>query len=448
MTQAVFAPETFQFGGVEFDEPHATVRLGYRFDDGPLLQETLTFPGANLPLDPERWKALDSVLRCLHLAAGVSYYKAGIPSRIEYHGGGLPPAVAEFFETFYRNGLGEFAWRNQLSLEDRIRFPRDSGTHWDPSRLSLPDRTVVPVGGGKDSIVALEMVREAGIRPTLISVGSSPLIRAVAQCSGLPHIRIERQIAPELIVLNRQGAWNGHVPITGIIAFILAAAGVLYGFDTVVMANERSASSATLTTPEGTEINHQWSKGLFFETAFGDFLNAHMIAGFEYFSLLRPLSELAIAKRFAGHERYFGVFSSCNRNFTQAPASAGERWCGRCPKCRFVFLMLAPFLDRARLVEIFGADLLDDMGQAAGFDELIGLAEHKPFECVGETRESLAAFCMLAQSTQWRDAALVRRFADQVLPGVNDPSSLIDEALATGGQDRIPERFRGILDAA
>lgn len=444
----MFTPETFHFTGVDFDESSATARLGYRFDNAPSLQETLSFPGATLPLDAGRHRALDRVLQCLHLAAGVSYYKAGVPPRIRHDEGGLPPAVADFFETFYIKGLGEFAWRNDLSLEDRIRFPRDEGRRWDAVTTVLPEKVAVPMGGGKDSIVALEMVRASGIEPVLISVGHSPLIEAVAERSGLSHVRIERRLAPGLMALNRQGAWNGHVPITGVIAFILAAAGVLYGFDTVVMANERSASSATLTTPSGAEINHQWSKSLAFESAFGAFTESHMITGFEYFSLLRPMSELAIAKRFAGYERYFDVFSSCNRNFTQSPSGPDSRWCTRCPKCRFVFLMLAPFVAREKLVGMFGADLLDDMNQAGGFDELIGLAEHKPFECVGETRESLAAFCMLVQDTRWRDASLVRRFAEKVLPGLENPSALIDEALANGGPDRIPERFRGLLDAS
>lgn len=444
----MFAPGTFRFENACFDEGSTTARLGYRFDDGPLLQETLTFPGARLPLDGQRRQALDRALRCLHLAAGVSYFKAGIPPKIEHASGPLPPAVADFFESFYINGLGEFAWRNELSLDGRIHFPRDPGQQWEATETALPEGTVVPMGGGKDSIVALEMVRDAGVEPTLISVGSSPLIHAVAERAGLAHIRIERRLAPELMELNRQGAWNGHVPITGIIAFILATAGVLYGFNTVVMANERSASSATLTTPEGKEVNHQWSKGLDFEKAFSDFASTYMIPGLEYFSLLRPLSELAIARRFAGQERYFDVFSSCNRNFTQAPAAPKERWCGQCPKCRFVFLILAPFIEREKLVAMVGADLLDDTDQARGFDELIGHADHKPFECVGETRESLAAFCLLARSDQWCDAAVVRRFAREVMPGLGDPSALIEEVLAAGGPDRIPRRFRGIVDAA
>lgn len=444
----MFTPDSFHFTGAEFDESTATLSLEYRFDDGPALTETLTFPGARLPLDEGRRRSLHHAMKALHLAAGVSYYKAGIPPRISMEGGGLPPAVAYFFREFYEHGLGEFAWRNGLSLSERLDFPVDGARRWHAAPAELPEGVVVPLGGGKDSLVALEMVRAAGVEPSVISVGSSPLIDEVAGRTGLRHIRIGRRLAPGLMELNRQGAWNGHVPVTGIIAFILVCAAILYGFDTVVMANERSASSATLITPDGVEVNHQWSKGLDFERAFGDFVQQHVLAGFRYFSLLRPLSELEIARRFSRLEQYFDVFSSCNRNFTQAPNAAAARWCGQCPKCRFVYLMLAPFMERNALTAIFGADLLADPDQAAGFDELVGRGAHKPFECVGETRESLAAFCLLARDPQWWDAALVERAAREILPGIEDADGLIDEALAVGGGDRIPDDFRGIVHAA
>lgn len=444
----VFTPHRFSIAGAEFDEASATMRLGYRFDDAPVMWETLQFPGAALPLDDARRRALERAMAALQLAAGVSYYKAGVPRDVTREAGPLPGAVAGFFETFYREGLGEFAWRNGLSLSDRPVLPREDGVEWSALSPGLPGRVVVPLGGGKDSLVALEMVRAAGIEPALISVGRAPLIDAVARRTGLEHIRIERRLAPELKALNRQGAWNGHVPITGVLAFVMVCAAILEGFDTVVMANERSASSATLVTPDGREVNHQWSKGLAFERDFADFVRDHVLSGFEYFSLLRPLSELAIARRFAGLDQYFDVFSSCNRNFTQDAGAGGARWCGDCPKCRFVFLVLAPFMPRDELVTIFGTNLLDDPAQADGFDELIGRAAHKPFECVGEERESLAAFCLLADSPAWRDAALVKRFAANAAPGREVAESLVREALATGGEHRIPARYRRWLDAA
>jgi len=443
----VFTPQTFHFTGYGFDETENAARLRYRFDGGPELVETIRFPGARLPLDERRREALDRCLGQLHLAAGVSYYKAGVPPEIVHDPGPLPRESAAFFETFYREGLGEFAYRNGLDLSGHVRFPAGGGEMTPAADPGLPRAAVVPLGGGKDSIVALELMRGQGGPLRVVSVGGSPLIRAVAERSGLEHIQIGRELSPELFRLNERGALNGHVPITGILAFVLAAGAVLYDYDTVVMANERSASSATLKLPDGREVNHQYSKSLAFERAFGDFMG-RLLPGFRYFSLLRPFSELSIARRFAAHERYFDVFSSCNRNFTQAPRHSAERWCGRCPKCRFVFLMLAPFVDRRKLTGTFGANLLDDAAQADGYDELIGRGAQKPFECVGEEEESLAAFCLLSRDPAWCGDALVARFAEEVLPGLADPDELVSRALLGAGEHRVPHEFMELLDAA
>lgn len=443
----MFEPETFHFTGYSFDEASATARLGYRFDDGPELVEMIRFEGAEGRLDGSRREALDRALRELHLAAGVSYYKAGIPRKVLYAGNGVPVAASRFFEHFYRKGLGEFAWRNGLHLGDRPCFQENEKTLWARSDIRLPRRSAVPIGGGKDSIVALEFMRRSGDELLLVSVGSSPLIDDVADRAGLPHFRIRRELAPELKTLNETGAWNGHVPITGIIGFILVCGAVLYGYDTVVMANERSASDGNLTTPDGTVINHQFSKSLEFERAFSEYISRNVLEDFRYFSLLRPLSELEIARHFSFHERYFDVFSSCNRNFGQSGARGSERWCRECPKCRFVFLMLAPFIPKPQLVEIFGANVLDDEAQIKGFDALLGRSDHKPFECVGEPDECEAAFSMLSAHPDWRDDRVVKYFTKRVLPGIKDTDALTQSVLEPSREHRVPEPYRHLPDA-
>lgn len=443
----MFEAREFHFTGYSFDEEEATARLGYRFDDGPELVETIRFTGAEGALGPDRRAALERALRELHLAAGVSYYKAGIPPEVRRRDGPVPAQSREFFEAFYRQGLGEFAWRNGISLDDRPRFPGNGAPDWEPARVSLRRRSAVPIGGGKDSIVALEMMRGSDDDVVLVSVGSSALIRAVAERSGLPHLRIERRLSPGLLELNEQGALNGHVPITGIIAFILVCGAILYDYDTVVMANERSASSGNLEGPDGVPVNHQYSKSLAFEGAFQHYIGETVLPGFRYFSLLRPLSELDIGRLFSFHEQYFEIFSSCNRNFTQAEAAGDGRWCRACPKCRFVFLMLAPFIPRERLCGMFGGNLLDDPAQVEGYDALMGRSGHKPFECVGEPEESLAAFCLIGAHPDWRGDAVVKRFVERILPGIADPDALPQRVLRPSPEHRIPERYRSLADA-
>ena len=247
-----------------------------------------------------------------------------------------------------------------------------------------------------------------------------------------------RQLAPQLFDFNRQGAWNGHIPVTAVNSAILAFAAVVLGVDQVVFSNERSASYGSLIPGTG-EVNHQWSKGWAFESAFGDWLQRHVAADLQYYSLLRPLSELAVARQFARSNRYDAHFSSCNRNFHILGERPTSRWCGVCPKCHFVFLALAPFMPKTRLVGIFGRNLLDDPAQVGGFDALLEYQDHKPFECVGEGRESRAAMAALAQRPDWREDALVARFAREIAPQLDAGALQIEPLLALEGAHRVPD---------
>jgi hypothetical protein len=475
-----FDPSTidcFVFRGHHWDEATHTARLDYalvpRAGGQPIeLSEEIVFtPGDATPghrrvatapraLGAAERAALERCLRLLHWIAGVSYYKAALPSAIEIEGEPPSPAMAEFLDRLYRLGLAELAYRNGIDLDGRIRFPRGPAAASGlaapaPDALALPRRTAIPVGGGKDSIVTIEAFKAAGEPAVLLSVGNYEPIRATAEIAGLPRIVIERRIASGLLALNRAGAINGHVPVSAVIAAIVTAAAVVYGFDEAALSNERSASAAHLVW-RGTEVNHQYSKSLDFETGFDKRVGAEVLPGFRYYSFLRPLSELAITGTFRHHAAYHPVFRSCNRAFRLDAADRARHWCCNCPKCRFVFLALAPWMSPAALVEIFGENLLDDGAlddgaQEAGFAELLGLADHRPFECVGEEEESAAALGMLARDPRWRDTALVPKLLARLREerGVSDAQieGWIETALAPSPEHRLPARLLRHLPA-
>ncbi|MCC7634581.1 UDP-N-acetyl-alpha-D-muramoyl-L-alanyl-L-glutamate epimerase [Stenotrophomonas rhizophila] len=434
----------FRFVRCDFAADTGVAQLVYAFDDGPEMTETVTIPGAPFALDGARAEAVQRALRLLHLIAGVSYYKAGVPGQVRIDGYSIDAATAALVETVYLNGLGEFAYRNGLNLRGRFRLPADAPAFAAPA-LGLREHALVAIGGGKDSLVSIEALRGLGIAETVTWIGGSQLIRACAERTGLPILNIGRSLAPELFELNRQGAWNGHIPVTAINSAIMVLAALLQGVDQVVFSNERSASYGSQIPGTG-EVNHQWSKGWAFEQAFGEHLQRHVAADLHYYSLLRPLSELAVARQFARSDFYDAHFSSCNRNFHILGERPVNRWCGVCPKCHFVFLALAPFMPKPRLVGIFGRNLLDDADQAAGFDALLEFQDHKPFECVGEGRESRAAMATLAARPEWSEDALVKRFAEQIQPQLDAAELTIAPLLALEGEHRIPaaiwERLR------
>lgn len=433
------------FRFVRADYADGQAQLVYAFDGGVELVERVIFPGAPV-IAPARRAAFDAALKLLHLVAGVSYYKAGVPEAIVVDVGPLDDATADLLDELYFHGLGEFAYHNKLDLAGRIRFPRGASASAPAVAIGLPPRSLVPIGGGKDSLVSVELLKTQREDATVAWVGLSPLIAACVERTGLPALNVERRLAPELFEYNKLGAWNGHIPVTAINSAILALAAVLYGYDAVVFSNERSASSATLEYA-GQAVNHQWSKGWEFERRFAAYLRSHVAADLAYCSLLRPLSELAVTKLFARQTRYDDVFSSCNRNFKILGPKPADRWCGQCPKCHFVFLALAPFVTKPRLLSIFGRNLLDDETQTAGFDALMEFREHKPFECVGEGRESRAAMHALSLRAEWREDAIVARFVDEVLPQLDAGELDLASQLAPSDEHGIAPRLAGVVDA-
>lgn len=367
--------------------------------------EVLEFPVSVDGVEPT---VLTGLLRLLSLAASLSYFKAFAPADIGVPGG-LTAAERDFVGAVTHNGLGEFAYVNDLpevfdTVIDAPDLPGPGGA--GRGRVTEPRRALVAVGGGKDSIVSIEALRAGGVDLELFSVNSYGPIERTANVAGLPLNTVRRRLDPALFELNKAGAPNGHVPVTAVNSVIAVICAAALGFDTVVFSNESSSSYGNVDW-QGRQINHQWSKGIEFESLLRECLPAGAPA---YVSLLRPLSELRIARRFAQHTAYHRVFTSCNRAFKLNEASRTS-WCGDCPKCRFVFLCLSPFLQRADLLDIFGgADLFADETQFVGFLELLGADGHlKPFECVGEPDECRVALALLRKHPDWADHPFLAR---------------------------------------
>jgi UDP-N-acetylmuramoylalanine--D-glutamate ligase len=452
MSQALPDPRQagcFHFLACDYDPQSGVASLSYCFDDGPELVERISFPQAPWPPEASRQTCFRRALEVLHLVAGVSYYKAGLSPRIELQNPGSVQGLSGFLTRLYVRGLGELGYLNQLDIAGRVDFPVlvEAGDDRDGTArpLILPERALLAMGGGKDSLVGLDLMQKTGVAVMPVCVGGSDLIKETATAAGLPLIQIGRQLAPELAQMNRAGAWNGHVPVTAINSAILLCASILYGFRYIVFSNERSADEATLLTAEGVEVNHQYSKGSEFEMDFRAVIATQVSPDIEYFSVLRQYSELGIVRRFSEMKKFHAVYSSCNRNFHLDGPRGENRWCLDCPKCRFAALSLAPFLVPDEVIAIQGGDLLNDPSQEEGFRALCRLGRDKPFECVGEAGESRAALAALGERRKWSGHAVVRALLP-ALGAVDIPP--LAALLRPSGLHCIPAALSGRLALA
>lgn len=436
----------FHFLGYTFEAATATASFAYRITfagRAPLdFTETLVLPRRRTELTGEQ---LARFLDPLHLILGISYYKLYCPPKMA-----LPFRLsreqADFWNTVYRKGLGEFLYVNKLAPSVLARFPH-GGAAPAPVRVACEERALLGIGGGKDSIVAAELLKEL---PEPLRVSSflvetqrpDPIARRVMKAIGFPNHVVRRTLDPKLFQLH-EGAYNGHIPVSAVFAFVGLFAAAFSGRKYVIVGNEVSSNAGNLTW-RGETINHQWSKSAEFEALLQDYARRFISPDVTYFSLLRPFYEIRIVELFSKHPRYFPLFTSCNRAFRVHKERSGRLWCGECPKCAYVFLVLAPFLPRKTLVGVFGKDLLSDAALLPVYADVLGFGKAKPFDCVGTFEEAQAAL-FLARNTFPR-AAAVKRF----LPKVKAPAAKIRQVFRTVPAPTLPTpfRFAGIRNVA
>jgi hypothetical protein len=376
----------FIFEDYRFDTATGRLELHYSMDGRLQFVEKYHF---DFPFAEYDAALLDRMLQALFFMAGVSYYKTYIPPEIVVKNGSLDAEQAAFFSKTYQRGMGEFWYVNHLDPHTPVTLPATSERIEPLGGEPAGNGLLVSLGGGKDSLVSVELLREAHDITTW-SLNHRAQLKPLVTRIGLPHAWVEREWDTALLDLNKQDALNGHIPISGIFACVGAIVAVLTGKRDVIMSNEQSANDPTLTY-QGVAINHQYSKSQEFEQDYQRFLAHTAGERLRYYSFLRPLSEVRIAEIFAhtGFEKYKDVSSSCNRAFIHS--SNHMSWCGECSKCAFVFLALTPFIAREELENMWGKNLLLDPAQEINYRKLLGIEGDKPLDCVGDVKESRAA---------------------------------------------------------
>jgi UDP-N-acetyl-alpha-D-muramoyl-L-alanyl-L-glutamate epimerase len=431
----------FRYEGWTADAEQGTLTCRYSLDGRDFAERVTLPPGP-------RWhtEAARAAARVVFLLAGVSYYKTAAPPLIDLGDTALTGTELAFLREYYLHGLGEFAYRNDLDLSAlHIEAPRAQEAALAKAPAS-GRRALIPFGGGIDSIVVVERLRQKA--DTALFVVNRPndrfeAIEAPAAVTGLPVVRAEREIDPQLLRSAELGFRNGHVPVTGILSAIAVLAAVLEDRDTVVMSNEWSASIPTLEY-RGHPVNHQYSKSANFEAAFRDVLAQAPATLPDYFSWLRDRTELWVGQEFAKLGQYHASFRSCNKAFYADPARRLDHWCGQCDKCCFIDLILAPFLDAAALNQIFAAtgEPLQDPTLAGKFRALLG-AGTKPFECVGEVNECRAAVLQAARRPDRQANPLLSQLAAEISARPDAPTEADTTAMLSPVSDAfIPARYR------
>ena len=392
----------FFYRGYSTEETLNELKITYTFEIEGLSEFTPTwiFPKkGNTQIKWSEDPLMKKMIFSLGMVELVSYWKITCSPQVVIEAGALNKDQILWWKDLYFNGLGEFFYVNKITEADPEGFMEmvcalgeEVKEHHDYAKkqdtAGSEKGVLVPVGGGKDSAVTLELLKSADV-PVFAYIinprGATIHTTESADLDADHVISVHRTLDKRMLQLNKEGFLNGHTPFSALVAFSTVIAARMAGLSYIALSNESSANESTV---QGSTVNHQYSKSFKFETDFHRYQTDYLPGSAYYFSMLRPLSEFQIAKYFAKQKQYHAIFRSCNAG------SKTDSWCGHCPKCLFVYFILSPFLSREEVKEIFGTDMLEDETMQSTMEQLVGIQEEKPFECVGSRDEINTALVM------------------------------------------------------
>lgn len=393
---------------------------------------------------PQEVALFDGLIFHIGLVESINYYKTVCPKRFQIKCGVLSKEQKKWWTKLFYHGLGEFIYLNGIHEEvtesDFVTFIEDESYQEISEAIDIDvSGNLIPVGGGKDSVVTLEILKDEK-DSNLPFVLSPPQASydCIDRAGYKSYLLAKRYFDKTMLLMNEEGYMNGHVPYSAILGFISILGAALTKKQYIPLSNERSADESTVI---GMSFNHQYSKSFEFEVDFNDYVARYLIKDVKYFSLLRRLYEVDIAKYFARAKAYHQVFRSCNRG------KGTNTWCGHCPKCLFVYIILGPHLPLREVEAIFGKNLLEDESLIFTLEELMGIQPTKPFECVGtidEVRWSLNQICEKFGQDDMLPV-LLKHYQDKVSSVDSELLSTKNSALFDLSKDEtrhlIPERF-------
>jgi len=370
-------------------------------------------------------RILDNLIFNLGLMEIPSYWKATCSPEIIVTAGPLNREQIKRWKDLIINGMGQFFYENKINFRKpnflNISTINAAGSRRDYAAGSRSD-ILVPVGGGKDSVVTLEILKKAKKDIQCFSLNPTEAAERITKIAGCRSpIIVQRKIDEKLLKLNRQGFLNGHTPFSAYLAFLSVLCAAIFNYKYIAFSNERSSNEGNVKYL-GKIINHQWSKSFEFEKKFRDYSKKYLTSGVDYFSFLRPLYEIQIAKLFSKYPKYFPAFLSCNVAYQTASGTKlpAKKWCGKCSKCLFTWACLYPFVNEKELLKIFKKNLFVDENLLPIMQELIGERAFKPLECVGTKKESLIAFYLSWKKSRDRVSTklpfLLSYFEKKILP--------------------------------
>lgn len=443
----------FVYESFEYKEDNGKMKISFVFTAGKITFKPKIII-ENLDLDnffnlDER--VINNLVFNLGMIELFSYWKVFCSSKIIIKAGYLDKGQLNWWHDLLMNGMGQYFFENKIDFTKNNFIAivcQSEKTEVPITKLISSEKIILPIGGGKDSAVSIEITRKTNKKINCLVLNPIKSVVKMIKAGNLNGTIIcQRKIEEKLLELNRTGYLNGHTPFVGYLSFLSVLCSVLFNGKYIVFSNEKSSNEGNVIF-QGKEINHQYSKTFDFEKKFRLYTKKYLASEIEYFSLLRPLYEIQIARIFSKNPQYFNIFLSCNesqKTYSGTKEKLGH-WCGACSKCLFVYIILSPFLSKQIIQSIFNKDLFKDKNLLPILQELVDEKKVKPLECVGTRKETIAGLYLnwkIYNALNQKQPELLAYFEKKIMPNYKNLEDETDKILNNWDKNNfVPETWK------
>lgn len=412
---------SFTFDTYKVDTINSTISFTFRVKFKCGIEKTFTDKLIFQNISPESWEkipksVLEPTLQSLLLMIGINYWCIFPTNNIYIKEFTLTHEQAQFWNSLYLNGLGEFFYKMKIDFRKLIAFPySDSATVPTPTKFERPKKALLLNGAGKDSILSAEMLKTSNIPFDFFSFAPTPAHKRITELVGAETISVTRRRDPWINFAVSWSKASNDYPSVSTFTFIAVLLAELVGYDSIIFSNERSADFGNLTYL-GLEVNHQWCKSTEAEKLINNYIQKFITPSISTSSLLREYSELEIVKNFVKYPQYFHDVTSCNAYFWLSQSEQffmrKAYWCKKCPKCIFLFACFSAFLPKKEVISIFGANLYTNKRLIPLIKRILGIEGFKPLDCVGEPEEMILAMHYASSSGEYSGEPAIKLFEE------------------------------------
>ncbi|RLD54349.1 MAG: hypothetical protein DRJ05_14860, partial [Bacteroidetes bacterium] len=241
----------FAFEGFSYEQSSKGLEIRFHFNlaDQFHFYPKLVFYKKDFKNWPIGKSVLDNLVFHLGMIELISYWKAACSPKLIIKPYRINDKQIAWWKKLYFHGLGEFFYLNGIEVteDDFIDIHSTSEKRLESFSIPLENKVLVLIGGGKDSVVTLELLKgHYEVSPFILNPrGASLQTIDVAGFHENNVVTVNRFLDKKLLELNDLGFLNGHTPFSAMLAFVSLITATLGGFKHIALSNESSANEPT-----------------------------------------------------------------------------------------------------------------------------------------------------------------------------------------------------------